>query len=693
MIVRPTLVGVLLLVLTGLTPAIAAAQPKARPGRLSKDEVAALVPGLALEIVDRDGVQSRDARLVRIAALYVAPQSPPTPFVAPGQFTAQLHGYLKVPLKGDHAFRLEGRGTATLSINGERVAALEAGEKLASQTAEAALVRGYNQIEIDYKSQADGAAELRVWWSGSDFTWEPLPPDALFTPGNAATLVEATRQREGRELFATHHCAKCHAAGDGLTQLAALAMPEIHRDAPSLEGIGSRLNEAWMREWILDPQRHRPTATMPRLVERPQNAADLAAYLASLRGNSSPAQAAANDAALAEKGLKLFEDLGCIACHRTERQDGDDPFGRLPLDHAQAKFAPGKLAAFLAKPHEHYAWSRMPDFRLSGDEAEALAAYLESKAAARQPQAGSALTGNAARGKELFATIGCRQCHAAGGEPAKPRNVVTLPPRAPQRGCLAADAAQRGKAPVFPFDPEEQAALMSFLSGDRQSLLRGVPAEFAERQVKALNCVACHRRDGQLSVLTRVLEEEGEQGHTPEILPLLTWAGEKLEPEWTARLLAGQHDQRARQWLRARMPSFPAQAKTLAVGLSHQHGYSSEPVPRPVPRNDLATIGQQLLAEAGGLGCVKCHAVGSQPARAPFEAPGINLVQAAERLRPGYYPRWMLDPPRVDVLTKMPKFAADGKTTGLATVFDGDAARQYDAIWHYMQTLREPARR
>ena len=47
----------------------------------------------------------------------------------------------------------------------------------------------------------------------------------------------------------------------------------------------------------------------------------------------------------------------------------------------------------------------------------------------------------------------------------------------------------------------------------------------------------------------------------------------------------------------------------------------------------------------------------------------------------------MLDPPRVDPTTKMVKLAPDGKTTGIREVFDGDAKRQFEALWRYIQTL------
>ena len=104
-------------------------------------------------------------------------------------------------------------------------------------------------------------------------------------------------------------------------------------------------------------------------------------------------------------------------------------------------------------------------------------------------------------------------------------------------------------------------------------------------------------------------------------------------------------------------------------------------------RSELAEIGKKLLPQMGGLNCVQCHGIGKQPPIAPFEAPGINLLDAAYRVRYGYYQRWMLDPPRVDPTTNMPKLAMDGKTTGIREVFDGDGHRQFEALWHFIQTL------
>ena len=101
------------------------------------------------------------------------------------------------------------------------------------------------------------------------------------------------------------------------------------------------------------------------------------------------------------------------------------------------------------------------------------------------------------------------------------------------------------------------------------------------------------------------------------------------------------------------------------------------------------TVSKKLIAVQGGFNCISCHGVGKQPAVAPFEAPGINLLDAAQRLRHDYYPRWMIDPTRVDLNTRMPKFSMDGSTTPLKDVLEGNDHRQFEAIWHYLATLPE----
>jgi hypothetical protein len=183
--------------------------------------------------------------------------------------------------------------------------------------------------------------------------------------------------------------------------------------------------------------------------------------------------------------------------------------------------------------------------------------------------------------------------------------------------------------------------------------------------------------------------------------PLFTWLGEKLRPQWAADFIAGrgagggegetrrQGDKetavtKARPWIIARMPGFPAYADALAPGLAHQHGFSAAEPPKPVTDPERAKAGETLLGEAGGFNCITCHGVGERRATQVFEAPGINLALTPQRLRYDYYHRWVLFPQRIEPETKMPKFADEKGKTPLTQHFDGDAHQQYDAIWQYL---------
>jgi mono/diheme cytochrome c family protein len=233
------------------------------------------------------------------------------------------------------------------------------------------------------------------------------------------------------------------------------------------------------------------------------------------------------------------------------------------------------------------------------------------------------------------------------------------------------------------------------------SLRQDVAAEFAERQIVNLRCAACHARDGQPSLWSQLDDETAplaaavppESGEGSPIattaLPQLTWVGEKLHPEWLAQFIGGRVKDKPRPWIVGRMPGFPAVAEEMARGLILQQGYPLTLAPAPAADPIKIKAGEKLIDENGGFNCLQCHALGTRPATAPFEAPGPDLTLAPARLRPEYYHRWVLYPARIEPETKMPRFADDNGKTALTDLFDGQAAQQYDAIWQYLQSLKK----
>ncbi|NOX53709.1 MAG: c-type cytochrome, partial [Planctomycetes bacterium] len=703
-----------------------------------------LKPGLAVrfdsgkEAGAADNRPAADARVVRLAALHVPAGEAPSPFISPGPFRAIMDGYLRVDLKGRYLFGLRGTGQASLVING-RLVRSASGRLSQAPFAAAELKAGLNRLRIVYEAPKDLDAVFRLYWKSDRFAAEPIPPTALWHDRRDPTVQAGLAMRLGRELFATRQCLRCHPSPRSAGPRG--SMPELRFTPPRLTASAARFRERWLQAWLLDPATVRNKVFMPRVLvgdteRQRRDAADIAAYLISLRppsagpmaggtaesrrsasttgptGGDQPAVAASSSEPSAQEarsgneradqGELLFEDLGCIACHTFLPPNEPDEYDRISLAHIDAKYQPGALAAFLRRPSEFFPGTRMPDLQLTELEAQALAAFLRSRSRSSGLElAGSAQPGDPARGKQLFAERGCNQCHAIQAQeelPAPNRRPLFAsagndPRKLSGRGCLAATEHDRADAPDFSFSAEQRRALATFLSTDGASLQRCVFAEASERLVDHFRCTACHKRDGDTPVWPIVLVEEGVQGRLPEYVPELTWIGEKLKPAWTEKLFAGQLNEKPRPWLKARMPIFPLVAHELAVGLSRQHGFgenasTADDLLQPTHPPDAFDRGRQLTLNTQGFNCVQCHDVGDQPAVAPFENRGVNFEAIPERLRYDFYIRWMRDATRLEFATRMPRLSPAGQRTEITDVYDGDARRQFDAIWGYILSLR-----
>ncbi len=640
-------------------------------------------PGLA---VTYTAVGKSDTTTSRLAALYVPKGAPATPFVPAGPFKAVFTGDIDSPLRADVTFFVKARGVVKVSING--AAALD--DKKTEKSVQ--LSKGANRVVVEFTSDGTQDAQLQLDWASKEFPREPVPPTAW----THAAAPEQSKVREGRMLFATRHCTACHDAGNAVPK-DGTGMPELLSTAPDLMDAGVRFRQTWVASWLENPRALRHDATMPNLGLTKEQAADIAAYLTTLGKPAmvSPKEFAkiyTDDGVLSGGGL--FANLGCVACHTAPNFDGKDDHARTSLKHVTNKFHPFALTEFLKIPSMHNPWTRMPNFRLTDTEAAQLTAFLYRGVTPDTPP----LKGDAARGK--IAVASCAACHTISGVEksiAAPTLAVAI--KSPAKGCLS---AQPGKAPDFSFTPAQREALTAFLATDLVSLKQDTFADFAERQIRHMNCTACHPRDGRQSTFQQLDEEiskltsdapkpaEQTEGSTvpPTAIPQLTWLGEKLQPGWMGSFIAGAAPYKPRPWLASRMPGFGAPGVGIANGLAHQHGLPLADTPEPAADKARAEIGEKLISADGGFNCVQCHGVKDQAPTAVFEAPGINLGYATERLRKGYFHRWLLAPLRIDAETKMPKFSEDGITTQLSDILGGKATDQFDAIWQSLRSLK-----
>lgn len=641
-------------------------------------------PGLALTLA-AGGQQ--DVTVAPNVALHVAPGEAASPFLAPGTFTATWEGQLIADLRGNFSFQAELGGSLKVEVNGATV--LEAaGENATSPLSKPVqLNKGSNSFRATFTSPASGAAFVRLSWTEKPPFTGPIPNGA-FAHSAAPELQKATQVRLGRELFLEHRCFKCHTDA----KLADAGVPELKMDVPTFEGIGARRSYDWMARWIADPKSLRPAALMPKLLHgatAKDDAEAMAAYLASLKTGgevklpqttyitrqNKPAE---GEGATPHTDAKpLYERLHCIGCHNPPDATQPDP-SKLSQKRIAEKFPAGKLAEFLRLPDAHYAWTRMPDFYLSEQEAKELEDWLFAaapKAVLKPAPTDAAIL---ERGQKLVQTTGCLNCHASKLEnqfksptlDALHTRHVAKREKVPAGDCL-------GTSPVaqYAFTAEQRGALEAFTRAGFASLSRHVPAEFAERQSRLLNCTSCH---GQI-----------------ELIPPFEILGGKLKPEWAAKFISGEIPHKLRYdahpkgepWVDARMPAFKSRGALLARGLAQSHGYAPKnPVETPVDMA-LAEHGRKLVGKDGGLSCVSCHAVGPMLAMEVFESEGINLAFSADRMLPDFFRRWFRAPTSIDPQTKMPVYFDEGKSP-LTDILEGDGEKQISAVWEYLK-LRE----
>jgi cytochrome c2 len=659
-------------------------------------------PGLVQHLSRDEDSTADDTRATRLPALFVAVKASPSPFLDPGQFRSRWEGFLKLDLNDTMVFEIEGHGSATLKLDGQ-VALDAAGPNLkGARSKPVALHSGLNRFELDYSSPREGDAELRLAWSSKRVPAEPVPPTVFVHDAQSQTLLNGALVREGRRLFANYRCARCHKLD---SVWGSTAMPELAADAPTFDDIGTRLNATWIEKWLLNPKAMRPDTEMPNLLsgtEAARDARDIATFLSTLQGEAKDRQTPDRTGDDLHKGKNLFSELGCAGCHRLRNEAALANESRLYLGDMAGKWQSGALSAFLRAPGRNFHWTRMPDFKLSVNEADALSAFLfaENTQDSNHPDFGASKP-DPQRGKELVSRLGCLSCHTLGQtqDRSQAPSLALLMKGNWDHGCLAENTSARSQAPNFGWTKPQGAALRAFgQNGSTANLQRDSADEFAERQITALRCQACHARDNQSDLLTQlaaanpkpVSSSDDEIGNRSVHVgrPSLTFVGEKLYADWMRRLLEGALPYKPRPDLQGRMPAFPVYAAALAKGMASQHGYPAESAPAATVDPQLAEIGHRLTGVADGFSCISCHTVGSQKALAGKDTATVNFACVAERLRPSYYWRYVQDPPHLLPGTMMPKFIGEDGTTQVKTVFNGDPQRQFTAIWNYLLSLR-----
>ncbi|MGA0133051.1 MAG: c-type cytochrome [Opitutales bacterium] len=477
----------------------------------------------------------------------------------------------------------------------------------------------------------------------------------------------------GRLLYNELGCVNCHGGEAGLPA----------RRGPALATVSQRVQGEWLRKFIVDPQSVHPGAVMPQVLARTDEGtlAAIEHYLASL-GSKAKAKPADIRHVNASRGSGLYHALGCVACHAPDKafvpeagapKDSEFTHPSVPFPELKSKYSLESLSAFLQDPLKARPDGRMPRIVMDKQDAIDIAGHLlafegsDGRVGSRVVPV-SVDSQLAMAGRKAVIAARCAACHEL------PKDAAAKPVALTKKegGCLDADHA---KGPRYALSEAQRASLKLFLAAVAES---PSPKLAADLSLHALNCVACHERDGKGgpdAARKAFFEGDHNLGDTGRYPPPLTGAGGKLRPEWLAKVLAGEN--RVRPYLRTRMPVYGKATDGLGPLLAVA---DARPALKFEGGDDSA--GRKLLGTEGGAGCITCHRWGDRPS---LGIQGPDISNMAARLQEGWLHDYLINPAGYRPGTLMPSFWPGGKSFNPA-VLGGDTDRQIAAIFKFAES-------
>ena len=472
----------------------------------------------------------------------------------------------------------------------------------------------------------------------------------------------------GRLLYNELGCANCHGGDTGLPP----------RRGPVLTGVAQRVQPDWLRSFLKEPSVARPGTAMPHLLDGKDDVEAVVHYLASLKPKT-PGKPPSSKHVNAAEGRELFHTIGCVSCHQPDEVYNPEEGRPAKSDYTHVsvgfsklteKYSLATLADFLSNPLKVRPDGRMPRIDMELQDRIDLAGYLlgiEGSDPSVAPAIKS-FTPEAAqieRGKALVTAANCAACHELPKE-VIPKSLALVKF---QGGCLNNTSA--AGIPRYALSGVQQASLKLFLA-HRDA---GTPALLAGLELQALNCTACHERDGKGgpdAARKAYFQGDHNLGDTGRFPPPLTGVGRKLQPDWFAGVLGGTN--RIRSYLKSRMPVYGDATTTLPALMAKADGKAS----RPLPEGDVES-GRKLLGTLGGNSCITCHRWGD---RASLGIQALDISNLSRRIQPGWLQEYLVDPATYRAGTLMPSFWPEGKAANTA-ILGGDTVKQIAAIYTF----------
>jgi cytochrome c553 len=478
----------------------------------------------------------------------------------------------------------------------------------------------------------------------------------------------------GRLLYNELGCVNCHGGDTGLPALR----------GPALAMVTQRVRSEWIRKFIADPASVHSGAVMPQVLAKADDKTLVAIehYLASLKPKTASKGPAKILHVNGARGGELFNTLGCVACHApgkdfvpTEGVPKASEFTHRSVGFGdlKAKYSLDSLGAYILDPLKVRTDGRMPKTVMDRQDSIDIAGYLlefqGSDGRLDNPVDGiTADKALAIAGRKVVISAQCAACHEL------PKDAAAKPfaLKKAEGGCLDADHA---KGPRYALSDAQRASLKLFLAKKDEA---ASPKLAADLTLQALNCVACHERDGKGGPdagRKPYFQGDHNLGDTGRYPPPLTGIGGKLRPEWLAKVLAGEN--RVRPYLKTKMPQYGAATAELGKLL----GVADARAALKFEGGD-DTAGRKLMGTQGGAGCITCHRWGDRPS---LGIQGPDLSNIAARLQEGWLREYLINPAAYRPGTLMPSFWPAGKSFNPA-ILGGDTDKQIASIFKFIES-------
>ena len=489
---------------------------------------------------------------------------------------------------------------------------------------------------------------------------------------------------KGKKLFIKLGCPGCHLA-DGYSNQGKVA--------PSLLRIGSKVDPSWLYRWIKRPKDYLPATRMPEFGFNEKDLLGTTAYLLNVsdKGYTLNEKFEGGDE---EKGKKLFESVGCQACHTL---NGKGEKHAPDLSNIGNKVSADWLVTWVGAPHSYNPKSKMPDLRLKKEQASDIAAYLIQFGKKETIPGLEAKLKDPAiikHGENVVRRRGCFACHDIKGMETEGRIAPELSAfgrkmivelefgdtHIPNTWESWAKTKLRkpssfrtervlDKMPNFHLSEDDINALTVLLKGFNGSKIpikyrktlseKEKTLETGRRIITKYNCRGCHNVEGKGGEIQKYLKAKTQ--YPPPLEMGDYHVGERLKSSWLYSFLRSPTP--VRTWIKVKMPTFAFTDKEVRdltayfEALSPVNNYEAE-----VHLSKDAVIAQKGAAMVTYMDCGRCHDDGQK---------GIEFSLASQRLRQNWIPKWLKDTRALIPWTPMPShWVKDGDNYKIPTKFD-----------------------